>query len=208
MYQHLATYLYKYKEVNIPEVGTIRLVPQPATLDMGDKMMFPPAYTLEHSSGGILPESQLTYLSLYSPGSKDAVLEQLQTSSNQLVAYLETGAFAWSGIGKIEKNNNAIKLSPALPVASGLQPVPALKVWRQNVAHTVRRGETEGLSSDYKQESKLKKEKTSAAIIAGWIILALAIGFIGFHLYQNSFSPSSSGTRMKVEPKPIAPSHK
>jgi hypothetical protein len=121
VYHHLGTYLFKFKEVNLPQVGTFRLVAQPATLDMGDKIVYPPGYAMEHNSSTVLPEHQLTYLSYYSSSKKDALLEQLNASGNQLQVHLETEAFSWSGVGKVEKNHNAVTISPELPVITGLQ---------------------------------------------------------------------------------------
>jgi hypothetical protein len=133
--------------------------------------------------------------------------ETIEVLGKRLHDRLQSDVVVWPGVGKMEHVNKKISFYPESPVFPGLQAIPAHKVLRQNVAHTVLRGETEGLSSD-EQTKGQEAKKISLVVIAGWIILFLAVGYITFHLYQHSFSPLSSGSRFKMVPKTIEPTHK
>jgi hypothetical protein len=199
----LSKYLYDHRQVNIPEVGTLKIVHQPASLATGDKMLHPPSYSLKFSNKS---EGSAT-MQMGSLNSSAYYDETIEVLGKRLHERLQSDIVVWPGVGKMEHVNKKISFYPEPPVFPGLQAIPAHKVLRQNVAHPVLRGETEGLSSD-EQKKGHEAKKISLVVIAGWIILFLAAAFITFYLYQHSFSPLSSGTQFKMVPKTTEPTHK
>jgi hypothetical protein len=200
--RQLSQHLYDQGELRIPEVGTIKIMHQPASLDQGDKMLHPPSYSIKYHR-----EQEVNGSQTDGRRKSASYAEEMEVWSKQVQKHLQTDILVWPGVGKMEQVNNRISFYPESPVLPGLQAIPAQKVLRQNVAHTVLRGEIEGLSSDG-HENRKEAKKISTVVIAGWIILFLAAGYITFYLYQHSFSPLSSGSRFKMVPKTIQPTHK
>lgn len=201
MLRQLSQYLYGHGELRIPQIGTIKIMRQPASLEPGEKTLHPPSYSFRYNGDAEpnVPQPGLPTSISYS--------EKFEGWGKQLQRHLQSDILVWPGVGKMEQVNNRISFYPEVPVYPGLQAIPAHKVLRQNVAHTVLRGETESLSSDEQGKAKEAK-KISFALVLGWIILFLAVGYITFYLYQHAFSPMSSGSQFKMVPKTIEPTHK
>ena len=208
MYQHLAKYLSQYKQVSIPQVGSFELVPQSAVLDVASKLIKPPTYIPQYSDKDIVKDHQLNFLALDLKADKEQVKEQLENFGKDLRAKIRHGAFSWKGVGKLQDANTEMIFHPDVLVINGLQAIPAEKVLRKNVQHTVRRGEQEVMSSSFQEEEKPVVKKKSLVGIIGWAVVVLAIAFIAVYLYMEGFNSTSSGSRMKIVPSNTSPTHK
>ncbi|MGZ8545390.1 MAG: hypothetical protein ACXWV0_08845, partial [Flavisolibacter sp.] len=81
---------------------------------------------------------------------------------------------------------------------SSLQPVPALKVTRENAQHQVLVGDQEMRSGEVSGMLNQAAPHKQDYILAGWIILGLAIIAIIIYLYLHNFQVSASGLKWKV----------
>jgi hypothetical protein len=194
VFKQLTNYLLHYRQVSIPSVGTIRLVRQPAQLDVAAKIITPPTYRTEISSNEVVPEHQLAYLSAALQEDKDRVLDRLADMGRRLQQKVNESGFDWKGIGWIGQPADAAAVTPAM-----LQPIPAERVLRQDAEHSVLVGDQEMTST---QMSGKKEEivatagsERSVQIIVGWVLLALAILFIVFLLYQGKFRVGATGSK-------------
>lgn len=198
MFQQLATYLSQYKQVAIPGVGSFELVQQPATLDVASKLIKPPLYLPRFSDRDSVREHQLDYLALDLNSNKDSVRTQLEEFGRELKKKIQHGALLWKGIGKLFSEDAKMVFQPDEIEIDGLQWMPAEKVLRKNVQHTVLRGEQEVLSASFYEEEKTVGKRRSLVKLIGWIVVALAVIFIIVYLYRNSFNTSASGNKMRV----------
>ncbi|MBB1282887.1 hypothetical protein HRH25_00755 [Flavisolibacter sp. BT320] len=206
VFKQLTNYLLQYRQVSIPSVGTIRLVQQPAQLDVADKIITPPSYTTAFSSDETVSEHQLAFLSAALQEEKSNVMERLSLIGERLREKIDGNGFDWKGIGWIGSSGESGVIAPGM-----LQPVRAERVLRQNAEHNVLVGDQE-LTSRHLWERKeagemMPEKKRSVFMIVGWIMLALAILFIVFMLYQGKFRIGATGSRQSPTSYLSAPSY-
>lgn len=184
----------QYRQVSIPSVGTIRLVQQPAQLDVADKIITPPSYTTALSSEESVSEHQLAFLSAALQEEKSRVMDRLSLLGQRLREKIDRNGFDWKGIGWIGSSGEPEATTPAV-----LQPVRAERVLRPDAEHSVLIGDQETTSrqlSERKEAGEVVVEKErSVWMIVGWILLGLAILFIVFMLYQGKFRIGATGSR-------------
>ena len=208
MYQQLATYLQQYKQVTIPQIGSFELVSQSATLDVASKLINPPVYLPQYSDTDSVKEHQLNFLAVDLNADKFMVKEQLENFGRELKTKIQGGILTWKGVGRLESDDSKMFFYPDVVEIKGLQPMPAEKVLRKNVQHTVLRGEQEVLSASFYVEKKASVKKRSIVGIIGWIAVVLSIAFIVIYLYTDGLTATASGTKMKVVPDSTTPTYK
>ena len=101
MLQQLTDYLLHFRRVSIPELGTIELVQQPATLDIANKVIYPPYYKAVFSEKQDGAAHQLQYLQGVL-GTEAAVPEQLRLVGAEMKRKMQQQPFTWQGIGTFE----------------------------------------------------------------------------------------------------------
>lgn len=205
MFQQLASYLTQYKQVSIPQVGSFELVAKPAILDVASKLVHPPTYLPQYSDKDFVKEHQLNFLATDLNTDKENIKEQLEDFGRDLRQKIEQGVFSWKGVGKLEAGNQSMVFHPDMVEIRGLQVIPAEKVLRKNVQHTVRRGEQEVLSSSH-EENKTVVRKKSVIEWVGWAVVLLSIALITVFVIRNG--ATATGTKMKVHPSEAGPTHK
>jgi len=110
---------------------------------------------------------------------------------------MQQGPFQWNGFGTLSLSSNEIVFEPRTMVLDALQKVPAEKVIRQNVAHTIVVGDQETTThkmSEVLQQSIYQKP----VLIGGWIVVVLAMLALMFLLYLGKFEITSAGLKSKV----------
>lgn len=197
MFAHLTNYLLHYRQVGIPEIGAFKMEQQHASMNMSERLIQPPAYTIQFNDSDFVSEHQLSVLAGKMNNDIKSVREQLAELGRNLNSHLQKESFLWKGLGELENVDNAIQFHPAPALASFLQPVPAERMLREHVQHTVLVGEKEVQTGEVVVE-ELPKRKWSPVMIIAWILVVLSIAFIGFYFYQKGLKPSSSGNQMKI----------
>ena len=61
MLQQLNQYLFQFKALSLPSFGTIKLVAQPARLDVVEHLIYAPSYEPQFSAADKVSEHQLEY---------------------------------------------------------------------------------------------------------------------------------------------------
>jgi hypothetical protein len=193
----LAKYLLRFHQVHIPSVGTIRLVPQPAVLDVVNKQILPPHYTIRFTEDGWLTRHQLYYFGTQLHFDETATRNSLQDIGSQLKNGIQQAPLTWSSIGTFRYINDKIEFEPdVLPPL--LQPVAAERVLREGVQHNILVGDTVVRSDGTAQMAAAEDRHWKWNRIAGWAAVILSIFFIIFYLYLNQFQPTASGLHKKV----------
>jgi hypothetical protein len=190
----LTNYLLQYRKVNIPSVGSITLVQQPAQLNIADKVILPPAFVAEIGQEEHIPDHQLFFLSAALQEERAAVIQQLNALGERLRERIQAGGFYWKGIGLIRESREPMRLS-----LSALSPVPAERVLRPDAEHNVLVGDQQLTSTQLtalKEEvEEVTEKERSVFVIVGWVVLFLSILYIIFVLYQGRFRVGSTGSR-------------
>ncbi|ANE49900.1 hypothetical protein [Flavisolibacter tropicus] len=190
----LTTYLLQHKQVAIPGIGSFELKHQPATLDFASRLILPPSKTVVFDQHDSVNDQQIAFMSEAMNMGSSEVSQQLQALGQQLKQAISQKAFEWNGIGRLEEGATGIVFQSLLQ--NKLTSVEAHKVMRENVSHTVTVGDKE-MQSNEAAELLHEETRSSYLMIIVWILIALALLFIGYLFYVKGFSPLSSGSQQK-----------
>lgn len=217
MFVLLTKYLLQYKRVVIPHVGGLELYSRPAALNFADKLIMPPGFTSRFVHKYEADMHQVNYIAQALQTDAFTVLDQLNEFGESLKYNLQLKPLVWNGIGELAIVNGSVTFQPQEVVIEALEPVAAHKVLRENVQHTVLRGEQEVQVEEVRSipvteesvEPEMETVTTSKKtfLIIGWILAALAIGFIIFYFYTNGFNISSAGYQQKIKPATVKPTY-
>lgn len=205
MLQQLQDYLFQYKTVVIPGIGSFQIQEQPATLDMANQLLLPPSYVLTFNRQVSVPQHQLQSLAAAFDNNKEAAETELANFGEALYYRLQQQTFSWQGVGALELSSDVVQFTP-YGMDSFLEPVAAQRVLRANVQHTVLVGDQEVRYAAAEYEPALVERKSRPwVLIIGWIIALLALLFWGYHLYTNNWKPEASGLQQKpvIEDAPV-----
>lgn len=197
MFQQLTNYLLQFHRVSIPFIGTIELLPQPARLDVVDKVIYPPYYTPSYLQDERISRHQLYFLSSELQADLQSTEQFLEKMGRELSDRIKNAPFVWNGIGTFTYVNNQFTFEPQ-PASTPLPPVPAERVLREHVQHSVLVGDQVVLSEAYPELEERPLKNYSTLIL--WIVAALALLFILFFIYKDNSLSRASGLQMKVEP--------
>ena len=195
MLNAVTNYLLLYKQVSIPLIGSFKIQQQPAQLDFASRLILPPAAEIIYTTDDEVNEQQLSYLSNQSKSSQTEVHSQLQILGEQLKSRLAEQAFEWKGIGYLQQQGNEVTFKSAFQ--NELAPVAAHKVLRENVSHAVTVGDKEMQSHEASELLQAAPPKSYLMLIV-WLLIALALIFIGYLFYVKGFTPLSSGSQQQV----------
>ena len=201
MFPSLTQYLLQYKRVAIPHIGQFELISSPAALDIADRLIYSRSYAAHFKQEDGVGEHQLHYLAAIAQTDETRVSEQLQAFGTQLKQHIQQEDFEWKGIGRFEWSGaTGIAFQPATIQVAGWQPVPANKVLRENVQHTVLVGEQEVQYTAEQQEvlqTGTHKKRRTVWIVAGLLAIAAA-AFIAYYFYMHGFNASATGYQRKA----------
>ena len=156
--------------------------------------MLPPSFTVERTEDETISGHQLLFLSAALHNDRSEVLQQLTTLGEKLSARIKGGGFYWKGIGLIADNRELLALS--LPA---LDPVPAERVVRQDVSHSVLVGDQQltstHLTGRREATEEVAENERSIFVVIGWILLVLSVLYIVFVLYQGKFRVGATGSK-------------
>lgn len=181
MLYSLTESLFRTHRLSVPYVGSFTLHYVPARLDFADRLLHAPSYDIAFSEDWQKGDT--------------AVDAQLLDFGKALQQQIKQQAFHWTGLGKLEFNDDRIVFQPEKQ--SYLSPVAANKIIRENSQHAVLVGEREMHSGDTSYITE-KKGAVSYLMLIGWIILGLAILFIGYYLYKHHFAVSATGSQVRA----------
>lgn len=193
MFPALTTYLLQHKQVAIPHIGSFTARHQPATLDFANRLILPPAEEIVYEQDDMVTNQQRTYLSEALNISPDEVSRQLDSLGRQLKESLSQQAFEWRGIGRLESGASGIVFNSLYQ--NKLKPVEAHRVMRDGSSHAVTVGDKEIQSTEAAELLLQEESRKSYLMVIVWIIITLALLFIGYLFYTKGFSPLSSGSQ-------------
>lgn len=185
----LTKYLFQYKSVSIPNVGTFQIVQQPPQLNIADKIILPPSYVVEIRKEGEVTDHQLNFLDAILQRGREDIHRDLRFFGNKLQEKINGPGFTWDGLGTITRSTQS------LPISIGaLEPIPAERVLRQDARHKVLVGDQQRLSGGIPEEVEIAGKKRSIFVVIGWVLLLLSILFIALYLYNGKFRMNATGS--------------
>lgn len=187
MLDQLTLRLFQNKKIVIPYVGTFEVQHHPAKLEFAERLLHAP-YT------------EILFHANPQPGpSESGNDKELQEFGSKLNAHLDQKPFVWAGLGTLEKVNQQVVFQQ-LPSAR-MTPVTANKVLRENREHAVLVGDTEKSSTDTSANNAAIDRKRNLLWI-GWLLVLLALLFIGVLFYKKAIRPGASQFRISYSSVP------
>jgi hypothetical protein len=194
----LTKYLLQYRRLSIPHVGTFELVQHSPEFNVVDQLIRPPSFRLDWNQNDLLTDHQLCYLADSIRSDKEKVREELESFGKKLRTEVRKESFNWRGIGTLTGENDAIAVDEGFLKMDGLTVVPAHKLIRENVEHSVLVGDQQMTSQQVADTLTKGSKKRSYKLMIGWILFFLALAAIVFILYRNGFNPLASGLKLKT----------
>lgn len=184
--------------MNLPSIGSFRLVQSPARLDIADKLIYPPSYSVQFSDQAFVADHQLSYLAANLNCDEVTARRELEQFGGILKDHLHKGVFEWNGLGTLELSEEVVSFKANPQMDAILQPIPAERVLRERPQPAVLVGDRE-VQAGQEVFEEAPGKKRSVTTIIGWILVFLSLAFIAYHFYKQGLQPSSTGNKTKIE---------
>ena len=165
---------------------------QSPQLDVADKRISSPAYRIQHNSNDQIPDHQYLFFSRDGM-ERDNLKHEFFSFGDRMRRQIQNSPFYWKGLGTLRYSSEEMLFEPDDITLEALQPISAEKVLRKNVQHNVLVGDREITSHKVTEAVTRVEYKRPWFMIAGWILLGLAIVAIILYLYSKNFQTSSTG---------------
>jgi hypothetical protein len=192
MFQVLNAYLFQHRSISIPGLGTIYLETLPASVDVAERTMLPPAYRFRFDKYFDAPDRDFfSYIASQENILDYEAIKWYNEFSFNLRNRIRTEEEVnWEGVGILKKDDSGNVLFESVPDKVFILPTPAMRVNRQDAQHTLLVGDQERTSVEM---NEWLSEDTSVGKKRPWWIIALILGVIalavlGWHFYSNGWS--------------------
>lgn len=193
--------MLQYKRVCIPHVGTFELVQQSAQLNIADKIFTPPFFTTKYSNEEKVTDHQFIFFASSEQTEEEKLKRELLLFGKKLKTKIQNAPFKWNGFGTLCYAEDELTFEPQPFSLTSLQLLPANKIMRENVQHSMLVGDQQ-MTSQQVTDALNKHEHTEKKgywfIIAGWTIFIIAVIVILILLYLNKFQITSTGLQTKT----------
>lgn len=195
MVQVLNAYLFQHRSISIPGLGTIYLETFPASIEVADRTIVPPAYRFRFDKYFDAPDKEF-FAFLANQGKMldyEAIKWYNEFSFDLRNRLRNEEEVAWEGVGILKKDGagNILLESAAAPAFSS-QPVPAVRVNRQDAVHTLLVGDRERTSGEMNEllQEEATRRRFSWRLIA-LILAVLGLAFLGWYFYTHGWSTAN-----------------
>jgi hypothetical protein len=212
MYAELYQYLILHKRLDLPGVGALVVERNPAQIDIAEKIIRPPAYSIQLLGQANTPSKAFFHWlgSRFTISEREAII-RFNDFLFELKKQLGNGiSLEWSGVGRLSREPGGdFSLDPALQNHSPGEPVEATKVLRENPEHLVRVGEDERTSSQMREllYGNFSNGRKSHWWAVALVLVVLSIIFIGYYFSSRGLTPSSAANQQRVVPQSETKTH-
>ena len=208
MHGELYQYLVLYKQLNIPGIGTFLLDRTPAEADFPNRLINPPTYSVSlHHGNSHASKNLFRWLStVLDISERDAVI-RFNDFAYHLKNKLQSGdIFQWNGLGTLSKGlAGEIRFDSAMKDLATDPPITAVKVLRENAAHSVRVGEDERTSTEMIELLNPEERHKSYFWAIAIVLLLVSFLFIGYYFSKHGLRSSSAANQQRVESMKTSP---
>ena len=196
MWQVLNAYLFQHRSISIPGLGTIYLETMPASVDVADRTMQPPAFRFRFDKYFDAPDKEFFAF----------VAAQRNILDYEAIKWYNEFSFelrnriraeeqvSWDGVGILKKDSSGgVQFEAAPAPMLFLQPVPAMRVSRQDAQHNLVVGDRERTSGEMNEwlHDHARQRKRLPWWVVAVILAGLALAFLGWYFYAHGFSAGS-----------------
>lgn len=202
MQDTLYEFLILNKKLSLPGIGTISLLQKSPQLDFGNKELSPRSYYFAIESANDQPSKRLfDWLSSAIGITEWDAIKLINDFSSALKKKLsESGEVNWENVGTIRRDDKGqLMLDSQTIELQSERPVPAEKVIRENVQHTLLVGEQEKSSAEMEEYFAEVPVKRNYIWLIAVILTVMAIMFVGWYFSEKGFAPSSAGNQSVIK---------
>jgi hypothetical protein len=214
MYDVLYRFLIKYKNLDLPGIGTIALQIQPATAQFVDRSFSPPEYFFILKAGNDSPSGKLfSWMAARFGITETEAVIQFNDFIFDLTRQLKEGKeITWNGVGVFQKEvTGEIKFDSVEKELPWLEKVVAQKVTRNDAQHTMLVGEDEKTSGEmtaFLSRSRLLPPKFNHWWVWPLALILATLIFLGWYFSEHGMSTGSAGNNKKISPAEAPAPHK
>ncbi|HLI92963.1 MAG TPA: hypothetical protein VKU83_05120 [Puia sp.] len=196
MLQVLNAYLFQHRSISIPGLGTIYLETYPASADVADRTILPPAYRFRFDKYFDAPEREFfAYLAVQGKMLDFEAIKWYNEFSFDLRNRIRNeDEVPWEGVGVLKKDESGnILLESAAAPAFYSSPVPAMRVNRQDAVHTLLVGDrerTSGEMNEWLQEKVVSRRRISWWVVA-LVLAVIGLAILAWHYYAYGWSTAN-----------------
>jgi len=193
MFQVLNAYLFQHRSISIPGLGTIYLESVPASADVADRTILPPAYRFRFDKYFDAPDKEFfSYIAAQRNMLDYEAIKWYSEFSFELRNRIRAeDQVSWDGVGVLKKDPSGNVIFESV---SGnplfMAPTPAMRVNRQDAQHTLLVGDRERTNvqmNEWLHDEGAVRKKRSWWIIA-LVLGGIALAILGWHFYTNGWS--------------------
>jgi hypothetical protein len=196
MFQVLNAYLFQHRSISIPGLGTIYLENLPASVDVAERTMLPPAYRFRFDKYFDAPDATFfAYLAAQKNILDYEAIKWYNEFSFELRNRIRAeDAVSWDGVGILKKDPSGnVLFEPAASPVLFLQPTPAMRVTRQDAQHTMLVGDRERTSGEMNEwllDDTARRKRVSWWVIAV-VLGGICIAVLALYYYMHGFAVSN-----------------
>ncbi|MDQ6761641.1 MAG: hypothetical protein M3015_03315 [Bacteroidota bacterium] len=206
MQKIIASYLVQKKECNLPGIGNFKINMVPASLDVANKKMFPPAAEIIFTEGDVhLQRDLVNYVSNQQKVGEQQAADNITRWCHNVSESLDAGEkIIFESIGSLQKNAAGNIFLHAKKEFRLYDAVIAERVIHKNEDHAVLVGDKETTSAvmnEYYKADTVFERKFSWKI---WAIVLFSLSLLSLilHFSYHSFNTAGVGNQISVSPLP------
>ncbi|MGB8193067.1 MAG: hypothetical protein WCF67_14160 [Chitinophagaceae bacterium] len=196
MIEVLNGYLIQHKSISIPGLGTIYVERLPAMNDFTNRQLHPPSYRFRFDKYFDAPDKDFFTFLASNTGipEYEAIKQYNEFAYDVRNRIRQEDKFTWPEVGVLSKEMSGEIHFESLGPEVYQQPVPAVRVIRQDASHAMLVGDQETTTQDM---SELLSEETIVEKESWWIyaliLFALALCMLFFHFFRSGGGLESIG---------------
>lgn len=198
MIEVLNGYLIQHKSISIPGLGTIYLERLPAMNDFTNRQLHPPSYRFRFDKYFDAPDKDFFHFLAARKNipEYEAIKQYNEFAYDLRNRIRQEDSFHWPEVGVLSKEMSGEIHFESTSPDSYLQPVPAVRVIRQDAPHAMLVGDKETTTQDM---SELLSEGTFIEKESWWvyalILFALALVLLFFHFFRSGWGLETIGSQ-------------
>jgi nucleoid DNA-binding protein len=184
----ITSYLIQAKECNLPGIGSFKIITKPASVDVANKKMFPPADEIIFSERtDKISDDLITYIAHKKNIDSTASKEEIKSWCKSIKEKIASGEeISFNSIGSIQKDADGKVFFTRQQYLTFFEPVIAERVIHKDAEHAMLVGDKETTSSamNLLLHEEVETKNSSWNIIA-LILLVIALLVIFLHFYNS-----------------------
>lgn len=204
MFDTLSKYLWEFKEITLPHIGSFECKAQPADTNPGANTIAAPRWDIIFSENNTAaPVGDADAIATWLSGQKN--ISQIEAANNfnnfaeEIKSKLTNGeTITWFGIGNLSEQAGRIIFTPAQESISPFTDITAHKIKRENTSYATLVGDKETTTAQMREQLTEANYKTKRTGRGMWVLLMAAIVLLVIYFLRNGCNVTATGNNNKA----------